>query len=457
MEQKRKTRKTDHEGSEPSWEEQGESLQARHPTFAFRDADPEINNKIAKLVESFEGRIRKLKEHVSELEARLDDVSTVKDRFRLAYEEFLNIEELNQMIRGTQDPGKVIEALRSLIGRFIEYDALGIFLFDASRKRIEPLGPVAARLSQAAQSQYEEGILEWVISERRSVVVPWTESFGVGVDGSKKNLIISPLIVDNHPMGVCLLSTSRHPERFSASELKLLFFAVSHAAAALQNAIRTREIAGTNEFLSNLLDNAGDIIFSLDRAGKFTYLNPRIEELGYRKEDLLHQHYKILFRQPETEKRIQSTLQLGAKQVFELELRTSAAQPQQFTINLVPLKEGKTRWSGALGIMRNVTEINRLQKKLLESERLAAYTQTVITLNHEINNPLTTVLGNIFLLERDTKKLNDEKLEKRINVIQENCVRIQKVIKKLEKIDELKTVSYLGSTKMVDLGDGEDS
>jgi len=48
-------------------------------------------------------------------------------------------------------------------------------------------------------------------------------------------------------------------------------------------------------------------------------------------------------------------------------------------------------------------------------------------------------------------------LEKRINVIQENCVRIQKVIKKLEKIDELKTVSYLGSTKMVDLGDGEDS
>jgi nitrogen-specific signal transduction histidine kinase len=79
-------------------------------------------------------------------------------------------------------------------------------------------------------------------------------------------------------------------------------------------------------------------------------------------------------------------------------------------------------------------------------------------LNHEINNPLTTVLGNLFLLEKETQKYEDEKISSRLNVIQANCQRIQNVIKKLERIEELKTIPYLGGTKMVDIrGSSEDA
>lgn len=458
MKEKGKTESPASDNAASSWIGPGEPFQGRVSGPESKGTDPEINEKISTLVESFEERIGKLKAHISDLEARLDELRIAKDRVRSAFDEFLNVQELSEMVRSTQDPAKVVEALTNLIRRFVEYDAMGIFLFDRKRGGLESLGPTPARISRAARSQYDEGIIDWVISERRPIVVPWTESFGEVAEETAKNLVIAPLMVGDEAYGVCLLSTSRHPERFSAHELKLLFFAVSHAAAAIQNAMRTRDITSTKDFLSNLLENAGDIIFSLDQQGKFSYVNPQVEELGYRKEDLLEQHFKVLFRQPEVEKRIQSTLQLGSKQLFDIELRSSTGRSQQFTVNLVPLKGEKSRWIGALGIMRNVTEINRLQKRLLESGRLAAYTQTVITLNHEINNPLTTVLGNIFLMERDAEGLDNEKLTKRLKVIQENCIRIQKVIKKLERIDELKTVSYLGDTKMVDIGnEAEDS
>jgi PAS domain S-box-containing protein len=263
------------------------------------------------------------------------------------------------------------------------------------------------------------------------------------------------MIIGDQPLGVTILTTSRTPGDFSQQDLKLLYFAVSHAAIAIQNALNTREISLTRDFLSNLLENAGDIIFSLDQHGRFNYVNPRIEELGYKKEDLLEKHFKTIFPKINAENRINATLKQGSRQVFDITMDIEGVRRQNYTLNLVPTKGAEDQRNGALGIMRNVSEISRLQKKLLESERLAAYTQTVITLNHEINNPLTTVLGNLYLLEKDVRKLKKKNLTHRLNIIQENCERIQNVIKKLEKIDELKTVSYLGETKMVDIGDNE--
>jgi len=432
--------------------------EARRAIPVLREVDPQFDEKISALVDSFEQRIRKLRAHISDLEARISELRTSKDRVRTAFDEFLNIQQLSEMIRTKQDPHRVVEELLTLVHKFIEYDAMGIYLFNDVSGGLEPLGPVPQMLNRAARSQYDEGIIDWVISERRPVAIPWIESFGEEVAEPGKNLVIAPLIVDDRPLGVALLSTSRRPDGFTAQELKMLYFAVSHAAVAIQNALRTREISTTKDFLSNLLENAGDIIFSLDQNGRFNYLNPRIEDLGFTKDELLGQSFRMFFKQTETAQRINSTLRLGSKQVFELEMRTVARGVSgQYTVNLVPLKGEKGEKIGALGIMHNVTEINRLQKKLLESERLAAYTQTVITLNHEINNPLTAVLGNAYLLEKDSKDLQDEKLMRRLKVIQENCLRIQKVIKKLERIDELKTVSYLGNTKMVDIGNSDDN
>ncbi len=414
-----------------------------------------FDDRIANLVASFEERLEKFKKYIAELEGRIEELSAGDSRTRASFDEFLEVGELTGMIRTTPDPGEVVQLLVQLLAKFIEYEAIGVFLFDEKRSRLQAIGAVPEKLARAAGIQYQEGVVDWVISENRPVIVPWIPGAKEPEGSARGHLVIVPMIVGDYPIGVTCISTPRRPADFSARDLRLLSFAVSHAAVAVQNALQAREISSTRDFLSNLLDNAGDIIFSLDHSGRFNFVNPRIEELGYRKEDLLDKHFRTVFPQKEAEMRISSTLRRGVKQVFELTLTGAGGLSQRYTLNLVPLKSTDGGRDGALGMMHNITELHRLQKKLLESERLAAYTQTVITLNHEINNPLTTVMGNVYLLEKETGKKKDKNLAKRLKIIQDNCQRIQRVIQKMERINELKTVTYLGDTKMVDLGRGE--
>jgi PAS domain S-box-containing protein len=414
-----------------------------------------FDEKISALMSAFEEQIGNLRNHISDLETRLSELRASRDHIINSLNEFYTIQGSGEMLRTTQDPLRVMDVLVRQMRKFVEFDTLGVFLLADTGQGIQPLGPTSSRLNQAAESHYSEGIFDWVISERRPVVIPWMESADAAGEAAEKHLVIVPLLVGDHPLGVAMLSTQRTPEQFTAHELRLLYFIASQAAVAIQNALRTGEIAAARDFFFNLLENAADVIFALDQQGRFTYVNPRVEELGYRQEELYLQPYQTLFKQAEIGERILSTLTRSSKHVFDFDLRTRLARNQQFTLSLAGLKNERGEKVGALGILRNVSETKRQQKKLLESERLAAYTQTVITLNHEINNPLTAVLGNIYLLEKDAKKYNDDKLRERLRVIQENCLRIQHVIKKLERIDELKTVSYLGSTKMVDIGGGD--
>ncbi|MCX6640524.1 MAG: PAS domain S-box protein [bacterium] len=443
----------DHRDESPS--KRDASTGPIRPVFPIRSTSVQVDEKIAALIDSFEKRISRLQTHISGLETQIAELRNAKDKVRNALDDFLNVAELSEMLRGTLEPVKVAESMRASLKKFIEYDTIGIYLFNDGRTNLEPLGTISASLNRSTRSQYEEGVIDWVISERRPVVIPWVESFGETAEDAGKNLVVTPMIVAEQPLGVVLFSTTRAADAYSAYELKMLYFVVSHAAVAIQNSLRAQEINNSKDFLFNLLENAGDVIFAINQQGKFSYLNLHVEELGFQKSDLIGHHFKLVFKGQEIDHRIRSTLQHGSKQIFEFDAINDQGRKQQYAVNLVPLKNDSGQRIGALGIMHNITEVNRLQKKLLESERLAAYTQTVITLNHEINNPLTAVLGNIYLLEKDTAHLKDEKLNQRLKVIQDNCLRIQRVIKKLERIDELKTVSYLGKTKMVDLS-GED-
>jgi PAS domain S-box-containing protein len=409
---------------------------------------------IQTLVTSFEERINSLLGHISELEARLGDSATASSPLTESAAEFSNLQDLGELTRATQDPLRVVEALERALRKRLGFDHLGIYLLDEGKKSIHALGPAPAELTLAAQNRHGEGIFDWVLAEQRPVIIPWPgEGDGEAHD---RNLIIAPLGSGSQPLGAALLSLRCRPEEIAAQDLGLISYAVSLAAIGLGNTLRLNEALALQDFQLSMLENAADMIFALDPQGRFTFLNARVEELGYRQDELRGQFFQSLFRQTEVGDRIQNVLARGGKAGFDLEVRSRLTRHQRFFLSLTALKNSRGDRTGVLGVLRNITEAHHLQRKQLESERLAAYTQTVITLNHEINNPLTAVLGNLYLMEKEAHNSGNEKLLGRLKIIQENCLRIQKVIKKLERIEELKTVSYLGDTKMVDIGDVQD-
>lgn len=90
-----------------------------------------------------------------------------------------------------------------------------------------------------------------------------------------------------------------------------------------------------------------------------------------------------------------------------------------------------------------------LQKKNLKQEKLKTIRQMGITINHEINNPLSGVLGNIelLLLDSNLDKITRNKLSK----IRLLSLRIRDVVKKFSEVDEVSTTKYYRHLDMINI------
>jgi signal transduction histidine kinase len=91
-----------------------------------------------------------------------------------------------------------------------------------------------------------------------------------------------------------------------------------------------------------------------------------------------------------------------------------------------------------------------LLQEAVEQARRAAILETAIAVNHEVNNPLTAVLGNTQLLLLQAEGL-DEKTRKRLLDIEKSALRIKDVTQRLLKNRPLSTTDYPGGLRMLDL------
>ena len=94
-------------------------------------------------------------------------------------------------------------------------------------------------------------------------------------------------------------------------------------------------------------------------------------------------------------------------------------------------------------------ELLETRDRLVKAERLAAIGQIGLTIRHEINNPLTGILGlTQWLLEQEPGL--SESARNDLRTIEEMALRIRDIVKKLEKVED-QTKPYLGGTRMIDL------
>jgi len=97
---------------------------------------------------------------------------------------------------------------------------------------------------------------------------------------------------------------------------------------------------------------------------------------------------------------------------------------------------------------KNSRDIIKLQKKIVDTREKLAISEvknvisaTTASLNHEINNPLMIISGNIQLLQ-EYLKYDDNSMEK-LNIIDSQICRIMEIITKLRKIEEPKFENYI--------------
>ncbi len=156
------------------------------------------------------------------------------------------------------------------------------------------------------------------------------------------------------------------------------------------------------DFNGKILDNTQSMILVADTAGLLSYANHRCYESGaYKEGEILGHHVHELVHpssRAALEKALEATLQ--GQQVDNLELAITCPDGgmEQVSVNLSPMRDEQGSVNSLVFVMTNITEAAMLQAKLLQAEKMAAIGQLVSGVAHEVNNPLTAILGFADLL-----------------------------------------------------------
>jgi len=105
---------------------------------------------------------------------------------------------------------------------------------------------------------------------------------------------------------------------------------------------------------------------------------------------------------------------------------------------------------GVLVFLDRMENLRKLNRDIIRAERVSAIKEAAISINHEINNPLCSILGNTQLLLMDRDNLAPAVVEK-LERIEEDISRIHDIAEKLAKITKPVIGEYVGGARMIDI------
>lgn len=161
------------------------------------------------------------------------------------------------------------------------------------------------------------------------------------------------------------------------------------------------------EFARRLVASFPDLIIVLDRELRYTFVSPNITTLlGFAPEELLG---RVVGERSHTDDRgsmadLARSVLNGETTFGTLEYRTQHKDGswRTFRATASPLYgpprvgDGGGQGPGITGLIasaRDVTEVKRLEQQVIQSEKLAGMGQMLAGVAHELNNPLTAIVG----------------------------------------------------------------
>lgn len=190
-------------------------------------------------------------------------------------------------------------------------------------------------------------------------------------------------------------------------------------------------------FRTLLAKNADGVII-VSQTGKVELINPAAKTLfGRKSEELLCRPFGFPVTPGETTE-IEIARSDDTKKIIA-EMRVVEIEWKGETAYLASLRDITDRKKMELDLSQSVQELKKANKKLLdqqkaviEEERLKILLQMAGTTAHELNQPLTALLGNIEMMGMN--KNDPEKMAKYIAEIEKAGERIADIVKKIQTI-----------------------
>jgi len=188
-----------------------------------------------------------------------------------------------------------------------------------------------------------------------------------------------------------------------------------------------------------LVESITDIVFTLDREGKFTYLGPTFQDAtGYSVQSLIGHSFTEIIA-PEY---IESTVDRFRKGVsgekiplYEIELLLKDGERLPVELNVTSLLDAEGQAIGRLGVARDITQRKQSEKKAREVETLKEIDRMrsglLANVSHELRTPLASIKGFTSTLLRTDVKWSEEEQRDFLETIDHESNRLIRLINDL--------------------------
>jgi PAS domain S-box-containing protein len=168
-----------------------------------------------------------------------------------------------------------------------------------------------------------------------------------------------------------------------------------------------------------LVQHSPDMIYILDTEGHFTFLSDAVEHLlGFRADDLVGKHYRTIvcpadldkakwyFDERRSRERASSGVELRLRVTGPALVKNGGApylavELKSMGINEASACEAGKRHVGTHGVIRDVSERQRLQAQLQNAERIESLGTLAGGIAHDFNNLLMGIQGRTSLISMD--------------------------------------------------------
>ncbi len=243
--------------------------------------------------------------------------------------------------------------------------------------------------------------------------------------------VLVPLTAVGKTVGF-LAVADRDKDTYGDEELRLLESAAVNIGVALENADLFRTVERAKSTWETTFDAMNEAIYVLDADQNVVMANRAAGELldmplemviGRKCYELTHEKCE-----PPANCAFRDVMESGEAATFEVREK---ALSMILRVDMCPVKDDDGRVVGVVHVINDLTEKRRMRQQLINSEKMAAVGQLVAGMAHEINNPLTGIIGYAQLLLSRQPQEGDSSQQDDLEAIIGEAKRAADIVQKL--------------------------